>query len=59
VAAAAEPMSTVKVNVQGRHMAVTPAIKEYAEAKVSKVRHLPAAPSFGFRARSAHLTPCA
>ena len=34
-------MSTVKIVVQGRHLQVTDAIKEYAESKVSKVCKFP------------------
>lgn len=38
VYATADAMNTVKIVVQGRHMQVTPAIREYAESKVNKVR---------------------
>jgi ribosome-associated translation inhibitor RaiA len=31
--------STVKIIVQGRHMTVTPAMKEYTESKVSNAIH--------------------
>lgn len=40
VRAAAEPMSTVKTIVQGLHMQITPAIREYAESKVNKVSQI-------------------
>jgi hypothetical protein len=37
VFAAAADASTAKILVQGRHLTLTPAIKEYAESKVNKV----------------------
>ena len=38
VVAASSMSNTVKIIVQGRNLQVTPAIKEYAETKVNKVR---------------------
>lgn len=38
-AAAFAESSTVKVVVQGRHLPVTPALKQYAEEKVQKAIH--------------------
>lgn len=38
LAAAAGAMGTVKITIQGRHMEVTPSMKEFAESKVYKVR---------------------
>jgi hypothetical protein len=44
VSAAADAYAAVKITVQGRHMDVTEAMKQYAESKVAKVRP----PAWGF-----------